>query len=413
MNHYTWHKRRDVIGFADPISRNKRGHVLQMIYSTTPSSLPILLLAFIFYLNFISRIILAPMLPEITADLSLSHAEGGSFFLCISCGYFVSLLGSGFFSSRLGHKRTIIISLLATGQAMLLASLSSSLLLLQMSFLFLGWAAGLYLPSAVATITSLYQAKLLGRVFGVHEVAPNLAFLTAPLFAAWLSTEFTWQQVLLLLAIITSAAAILYGIYGHGRHLQGTAPDLASCRELISLREFWLLVVLFSMGIGSTHGVYSVLPTFLISEHAMDEAAANTLVGLSRSTTLLTAFFGGWLSDKFGSHRTISVILLVTGVFTVLLGISAEPLLAVWIWLQPLTAVCFFAPAFSALSQIGSPGARNMVVSLALPIAFVFGAGVVPVAITTLADGGHFSLGLILSGVFIGSGSLLGRVLKD
>jgi hypothetical protein len=41
-------------------------------YPFNPSSLPLLLLAFIFYLNFISRIILAPLLPEIEVALSVT-----------------------------------------------------------------------------------------------------------------------------------------------------------------------------------------------------------------------------------------------------------------------------------------------------------------------------------------------------
>jgi NNP family nitrate/nitrite transporter-like MFS transporter len=146
---------------------------------------------------------------------------------------------------------------------------------------------------------------------------------------------------------------------------------------------------------------------FLVSEHGMGAPEANMLVGLSRSTTLITAFLGGWLADRFGSLRTISAVLLLTGTFTCLLGISPITILPVWIWLQPLLAVCFFAPAFSVLAQTGSARSRNIVISLAIPTAFVIGGGVVPALVTRLADSGHFSLGLILTGLFIAGGSLL------
>ena len=62
---------------------------------------PLLFLTAIFFLNFISRIILAPLMPAIEKDLGISHGEAGSLFLLISAGYFTALLGSGFFSSRL------------------------------------------------------------------------------------------------------------------------------------------------------------------------------------------------------------------------------------------------------------------------------------------------------------------------
>jgi NNP family nitrate/nitrite transporter-like MFS transporter len=368
---------------------------------------PLLLLAAVFYLNFISRILLAPLLPEIEPTLSISHGQAGTFFLCISIGYFVSLLGSGFVSAKLGHKLTIVVSMLALALSLVMVSLSPSLSLLQGSFLLLGMAAGLYLPSGIATITDQYPANRLGRAFGIHEIAPNLAFLTAPLAAAYLLPKLDWQQVFLLFAGAAAGAAIIYALIGRQTRQKGAAPELSRCRELLSRSEFWLMTVLFSMGISATHGVYSVLPMFLVSEHGMDEASANMLVGLSRSTTLVTAFFGGWLADRFGALRTIAVVLLLTGVFTLLLGLGPARLLPVLVWLQPLSAVCFFAPAFSVLSQVGSADARNIVISLAIPIAFVLGGGLIPAMITRLADIGCFTLGLVLTGGFIASGSLL------
>ena len=374
---------------------------------------PILLLAFLFFLNFISRIILAPLLPELESSLAISHGQAGTFFLCISSGYFTSLPVSGFVSARLGHKKTIIVSMLALALSLTCVALSPGLLfLLQGSFFLLGAAAGLYLPSAVATITDLYQSHQLGRAFGIHEIAPNLAFLSAPLLTAWLLPIFSWQQIILLPAAFCLAAAILYAFVGHDTQLKGVAPNLADCRELLIQAPFWLMVILFSMSISATHGVYSVLPMFLGSEQGMDEQAANMLVGLSRSTTLITAFLGGWLADRFGARRTIAVVLLLSGSFTALLGIGPVSLLPTWIWLQPLLAVCFFAPAFTILSQIGSANSRNIVISLAIPISFVVGGGVVPAAITRLADNGQFSLGLILTGVFIASGSLVVSILQ-
>ena len=71
---------------------------------------PLLLLTSIFFVNFISRIILAPLMPRVKADLALSHAEAGSLFFLISLGYFTTLLASGYLSSRLAHRKIIMLS---------------------------------------------------------------------------------------------------------------------------------------------------------------------------------------------------------------------------------------------------------------------------------------------------------------
>ena len=76
-------------------------------------------LAVIFFFNFIARVILAPLLPAIEKDLHLSHSASGSLFLLLSAGYFVSLAGSGFVSSRLTHRKTIILSSVTVGLALI------------------------------------------------------------------------------------------------------------------------------------------------------------------------------------------------------------------------------------------------------------------------------------------------------
>ncbi len=72
---------------------------------------PLLLLTAIFYLNFISRVILAPLLPVMQSDLGLSHGQAGSLFFYIACGYGSGLFGSAFIAAWLNHRRTIILSI--------------------------------------------------------------------------------------------------------------------------------------------------------------------------------------------------------------------------------------------------------------------------------------------------------------
>ncbi|HFQ90196.1 MAG TPA: MFS transporter [Desulfobulbus sp.] len=373
----------------------------------------LLLLAAIFYLNFFSRIIFAPLLPAMEEDLGLSHGQAGSFFLILSCGYFAAQAGSGFISSTLGHKRTILLSMLAISACLLLMSLAPSLAVLRAGFALLGMAAGIYLPSGIATISELFTPARWGRAYGVHELAPNLAFLTAPLLAALLLPRLPWQYALLYPGAATLAAALFYALFGQGARMRGVPPNPAHCRLLLRLSSFWLMVLLFAMGISGTLGVYSVLPTFLVSVHHLSEQDAGVLVGLSRTSTLLSALLGGWLADRFGSRRTMAMVLLLTGIATLLLGLAPTSSVRIWVWLQPLLAVCFFPAAFSLLAGIGPPMIRNVVVSLTVPLAFVIGGGMVPALVTRMADRGAFGQGLVLTGLFISSGALLVHMVRE
>src|SRR5262245_64562983 len=116
---------------------------------------PVVFLTALFLINFIARIILSPLLPTIEKELGISHGEAGSFFFLISAGYVIALLGSGFLASRSSHRITIAVSSAGVGLALLGISLTNSLLAMRLGLFGLGFAAGLYIASSLATITAL------------------------------------------------------------------------------------------------------------------------------------------------------------------------------------------------------------------------------------------------------------------
>ncbi|MFP3910914.1 MAG: MFS transporter [Desulfobacteraceae bacterium] len=372
----------------------------------------ILFLTAIFFLNFLSRIVFAPLMPGIETDLGLAHAEAASLFLLIGVGYFVALLGSGFVSCRLTHRGTIILSALAMGGVLMGISLSSGLWTIRISLLVLGMAAGLYLPSGIATLTSVIQAQHWGKAIAIHELAPNMSFVAAPLLAEALLLWVSWRGVVLFLGICSLLVGLVFTRFGGGARFGGEAPGFISVKALLSEPSFWIMALLFSIGISATLGIYTMLPLYLVTEHGLHRNWANTLIALSRISGLFMAFFAGWASDRFGPNRTISTVFFLTGLATVFLGMVPTAWIVVIVFLQPIMAVCFFPPGFAALSAITPPSARNIAVSLTVPLAFVIGGGAIPIGIGAMGDAGSFGAGIALTGGLILLGSLLSLFLK-
>jgi MFS transporter, NNP family, nitrate/nitrite transporter len=373
---------------------------------------PILFVTAIFFLNFIGRIIYAPLLPSIEADLGIAHAEAGSLFLLTSIGYFISLICSGFLSSKISHRKTIILSAMSVGGALIGVSLSNGLWAVRAAIFLVGMAAGIYLPSGIATLTSLVNPRQWGKAVAVHELAPNLGFVTAPLLAEVFMLWFPWRGVLMALGIgsITAGAAFYY--FGKGGEFLGQSPNFGSLRDLFTEPAFWIMAVLFCLGICGTMGIYTMLPLYLVADQGFDRSQANTLVALSRISGIFMAFVAGWLSDRFGPKRTITSVFFITGILTILLGTVSDAWVVAIVFLQPVIAVCFFPPGFAALSAIGPPKSRNVIVSLTIPAAFVFGGGAIPIGIGTMADAGYFDLGIALTGGLVLAGFILALFLK-
>lgn len=216
-------------------------------------------------------------------------------------------------------------------------SRSTSAVEMRAGLVLLGIAAGLYLPSGIAAITQEIRQEHWGKALAIHELAPNLGFITAMLFA---------------------------------------------------------------VAIGSGLGLYTMMPLFLVSEIGMEREVANGIAGLSRVAGLAAIFLAGTITDRLGHRRALAVFLGATGTLTLLLGlVRGQVATPVVVFLQAAAAVCFFPAGFSMVSSIFPPAHRNLAVSLVTVIGSLIGAGAIPPAIGYLAEASSFSSGLLLLGL--------------
>jgi len=373
---------------------------------------PLLLLTAIFFVNFLARIVLAPLMPAIESDLELSHAEAGSFFLLVSLGYFTTILASSFITCRLTHKQTIISSNIAMGFALLITSFSTGLWGMRLGLIMVGMAAGPYIPSGIATLTTLIQSRDWGKAISIHELAPNLSFVMAPLVCEAVLYWFSWRTVFMVLGITAFLLAGVFARFGRGGEFHGEFVGYASIHKFFSKPSFWIMVVLFSLGISSTLGVYTMLPLYLVTDHGMERNWANTLIALSRIAGVATTLVGGWATDRIGPKQILRAVFLMTGLMTIFIGFASSSWISVAVFLQPLVAVCFFPAGLAALSMVSSPKERNITVSLTVPIAFLVGGGASPTLIGFFGDISSFGLGIALVGGLILMGTIFSGYLK-
>jgi NNP family nitrate/nitrite transporter-like MFS transporter len=373
---------------------------------------PLLLMTGIFFLNFLARIILAPLMPTIEMDLGIGHAEAGSLFLLISLGYFTSLMGSGFFSSQFTHRKTIIFSSMCLGITLIAVSFSDTLWEIRIGCIIVGLAAGLYLPSGISALTSLVRSEDWGKAIAIHELAPNISFLAAPLISEVFLLWFTWRNILALLGLASLFVGLTFALFGKGGDFPGEPPSPSNVKSLLREPSFWIMIVFFSLGISGSLGIYTMLPLYLVSQRGMTQSWANYLVALSRVSGLGVAFLSGMVTDKIGPKVALGGVLLFTGFLSLLLGLVPGSWVVLIVFLQPLIAVCFFPPGFAALSRIGPPHVRNILVSLTVPFAFLMGGGAVPAGIGLFGDKVSFDLGIALVGIIIMGGFILLRYLR-
>lgn len=366
----------------------------------------VLFVTLLFFLTFIARFIFAPLMPSIGQELGITAGQAGSIFLLGSIGVLIGSLISGFISSRLDHRGALIGSTFCSALALLACYFAGSLQTIRIVMMVLGFCAGVNLPSVVATITAMVTRADWGKAMAVQQMAPPLSLVLGPLISVLLLTWFSWRGSLVWVGIFCGAVSLAFVKFGRCGDFPGDAPNFSLLREILGKSSFWIMVLLLALGMAGQVGIYTMLPLYLVKERGLDAGSANTLLGVSQISPLFMTFFAGWVTDRLGEKRAISIFLLTAGMAAILVGSLSGFWLKVSVFLLPALIVCFFPPAFAALSRIVQPNLRSLVAALAPPSAFILGGGLLPTLLGYMGQAHTFGLGIVLAGCAILLGSL-------
>jgi NNP family nitrate/nitrite transporter-like MFS transporter len=298
------------------------------------------------------------------------------------------------------------------GVALVFFHFVNSIQAVRILMFFAGLAGGLHIPSAIATITGEVRREDWGKALSVHQTAPPLSFVSAPLLAALLTRWFSWSTILVMWGVLSLLSAFAHLSAPQGGNFPGQLPRLDLVKTIITKPSFWIMVTLFAAAMGGAFGLYTMLPLFLINERGMEFTRANTLLGLSQISCLFLVFLSGWITDHIGQRRMMTVVLLSAGILTLLMGALRGGSLVLVIFLQPAFLTSFFPAAFAALSRIAPPHMRSVTTALAPPAAFIMGGGVIPAFLGYTGEAYTFSTGIIVVGGFMLSATILVRFLK-
>ena len=358
-----------------------------------------LFLAWLFYLGFVSRIIFGPLMPEIEADLGLDHLQAGYLFLMIGVGYLVAPAFSGLISARLNHRGALQLSAWLLGIALIPFAFVQSFEGMCILLVIIGFAGFLHLPSAVATITAEIQKSDWGKGMAVHQCAPPLSFVSAPLIAALLLQWCSWRQVLLCWAAVALCSALLFSLKSEGGQFPGHRISPANMKKVAALPSFWWITILLSLAIAGNAGMNVMLPLYFVNDKGLSLAKANTMIGLSQLSGFMVVFFAGMAADRIGQKMFMCLTLGVAALLTIALGIVDGALLVVTLFLQSAVLTAFFPAAYGSLARVAPPSLRSVISAMGPPIGFLVGAGGAPMLIGYLTHSFSFGTGISVVGL--------------
>jgi NNP family nitrate/nitrite transporter-like MFS transporter len=277
--------------------------------SPQPGHWPTLIASFLhFDLSFMLWVLLGALGIYIAESAHLSPAQKGIVVAIPILSGSLMRAPMGLLSDRFGGKR--------------IGALMLGFLFLPLIFGWLGgnsintlFAVGLMLGTAGASFavalplaSRWYPAERQGLVMGI-AAAGNSGTVIANLLAPRLANIVGWHQVLGLAMIPLALVLLAFLLMARDNAPERTSSPLRRYLTILHHSDLWWLCLYYSITFGGYVGLSSSLPLFFRDQYALTPANAGYLTALAAFVGSGVRPLGGYVADKIGGSRLLSVLL--------------------------------------------------------------------------------------------------------
>ncbi len=322
---------------------------------------------------------IAPLLPRLAGDLSVSVAEAGQLVTVFALTYAFSSPILTALTGALNRRRLLVFSMMGFALANVFAFVAKDYWALMAARILLALAAGLYVPNANALAGALVKPERRGAALAVVSGGTTIAVALGVPLGSLIGAKFGWRAmfagvgVLALIATVGLLAGLARDV-GSRLPVTGLSERLRVIRQPAVLRTL-LVTTLWATG---AYTVYTYVASLLHATAGIEGFYLSAVLFVWGLSAAIGIFVGGTLTDKHGPERVIVVGLIFLALAFAGLSISATllskaaavgpVLLAIVVW--GLSAWAFFPAQQTRL--IGVAGIRVAPIALSLNASFMF-----------------------------------------
>ena len=274
--------------------------------------------------------ILAPLLPLLVTELSMSLAGAGAMQMCFQLANSVAQLGFGHLADRWRPRALLIAGPLIAITMLPLVGLAPTAGLLAAVLIAGGLGGAAFHPPAAALVHQ-NAGRHRGFAMSFHITSGTLGQAMAPLVFAPFVQHFGLRGTPWL---IVPGAAVLLGVLLRKVPPIDRLHDTPAAGGLQALRPYarpltllYLIVVLRTL----TATSFSTFIPIMLTRRGMTIAQAGTAASIYLCAVGAGGFFGGPIADRFGARRVIILSLIGSVPFLLLAPLSGGWTLVVMI----------------------------------------------------------------------------------
>jgi NNP family nitrate/nitrite transporter-like MFS transporter len=287
---------------------------------------PTLTCAFLYFdISFMVWVLLGALANSIVSDFGLNEAERGFMLALPLLGGSLLRLVLGLLTDHIGARRTGILGLSLTLLPLLMGWLwadnFSAVLLVGLLLGVAGASFAAALPLASRWYPPHYQGIAMG-IAGAGNSGTALATLFGPMLARWLG----WHAVFGLALIPVLLTLCVFTLFAKDSPSQPAPKRWADYGAVCTQRDTWWFCLFYSVTFGGFVGLAVFLNSFFVVQYNLDRIQAGYFATVCVIAGSLLRPVGGYLADRFGGIRMLTV--LYVGVGVLMLGLATLPPLA-------------------------------------------------------------------------------------
>lgn len=287
---------------------------------------PTLLSAFLYFdVSFMVWILPGALANSIVPDFDLSDSQKGLMVAVPLLGGAILRLLLGLMTDHIGARRTGIMGMTLTVVPLLLGWLwVDSFSKLILVGLLLG-VAGASFAAALPLASRWYPARYQGLAMGIAG-AGNSGTALATFFGPRLALIWGWHAIFGLALLPLLATLIFFVFCARDSPNQPAPRSLAEYADVLRMRDTWWFCLFYSITFGGFVGFASFLNVFFLSQYGLSRVEAANFTTLCVISGSFLRPLGGFLADRLGGVRTLTVVYITVG--TLALGLTSLPPLA-------------------------------------------------------------------------------------
>lgn len=284
----------------------------------------------------LGREALAPLLPTIITQLSISPSLAGLALTVMWAVYALSQFPGGRLSDGLSRRTVLVASLGLTIVGFLLLTSTRTYGQFLLAVVFLGAGAGTYYPATRGLLSDLFTERR-GEAVGLQISAGSIGSALSTVLAVAVITTAVWQAAFV--PVIAGLVVLMYLLHRWVEEpyvlARPTIEFRTTAARLLRTSHLRVTIAIYSLFAFSWQGMISFFPTFLQFEKDLSPELASLGFGFLYVIGMVASPVAGKVSDRFGrlTVATIAIGAAFVGLTALLAASTLAPLaLAVFVY---------------------------------------------------------------------------------